>query len=227
MGLSFSKLIYDFAGKGMEVVVNRFTRRRAVESDEQVLERQIAMLDHAIVRGQGEQPWPPQLLQSGRRIRLISDEPVIAEEAGLTTEETLAYQKREIGKELLVLESHLAQKCKIEGTPCDCCSKHPLKLEALAEETLGMTTDPIFGELARWTKEISSMTTEEASRSGQYDEDYANLAVTARNFRKQIVGTAKLSALVPQDESPITLEDAKKLAADKAAKRIEEAWEEA
>ncbi|GAJ24879.1 unnamed protein product, partial [marine sediment metagenome] len=46
----------------------------------------------------------------------------------VTTEETIAYQKRELGKELLLLEKHLREGCRIPpttGEPCDCCSpKH-------------------------------------------------------------------------------------------------------
>jgi hypothetical protein len=55
----------------------------------------------------------------------------------VTTEETVEYQKRELSKEILLLEKHLQQRCKIMGKACDCCEKHPIVIEALAQEALG------------------------------------------------------------------------------------------
>jgi len=114
----------------------------------------------------------------------------------VSTEETVAYQKRELGKEILLLEKHLQQKCKIAGKACDCCEKHPIVIEALAQETLGITGDPLFGDVVAWAKRIAPITTEAASRSGQYDEEYPDLAVQGRNFRKRIMGTAAVQALL-------------------------------
>lgn len=114
----------------------------------------------------------------------------------VTTEETVAYQKREMGKELLLLEKHLQQKCKIAGKACDCCEKHPLAIEALAQETLGITGDDIYHEVATWARNVMPVTTEEASRSGQYDEEYPALAVTARDMRKRLMGTEDIKALL-------------------------------
>jgi hypothetical protein len=47
----------------------------------------------------------------------------------LTLEETLAYQNKNIGSELWLLEKHLAQGYRIrnakgELVPCECCDKH-------------------------------------------------------------------------------------------------------
>lgn len=105
----------------------------------------------------------------------------------LTTEETVRYQRWEITKELVLLQNHLQQGCKIGGKACDCCTKHPMALEALAQETAGMTSDPVFRELADWTRKIRPITSEQASASGKYDEQYHQLAVEARNFRKAIM----------------------------------------
>lgn len=100
--------------------------------------------------------------------------------------EVLAYQIRELSKELLLLEKHLAQKCKIGGRPCDCCAKHPMTIEALAQETYGMTADPVYQEVAQWAKQISLVTTPQASASGEYDEKYPELATQARELRKKV-----------------------------------------
>lgn len=118
----------------------------------------------------------------------------------VTTEETIAYQRRELGKELVLLEKHLQQKCKIAGKPCDCCQKHPLIIEALAQETLGMTADPLFDETAQWARQVSPLTTEAASASGTYDQRYPQLAVEARRLRKRIMGTEDLNALLTVEQ---------------------------
>ena len=116
--------------------------------------------------------------------------------ARVTTEETVEYQKRELGKVFMLLELHLQQKCKINGKACDCCEKHPTVIEGLAEETLGMTGDKIYEDAIAWAKKVAPITTEEASRSGKYDKIYPSLAVEARNIRKQIMGTADVKALL-------------------------------
>jgi hypothetical protein len=106
---------------------------------------------------------------------------------GITTEQTISYQKRELAKELLLLEGHLEQGCKIDGKPCDCCSKHPIKIEGLALETSGMSKDPVFSKLAAWAQTVSPMTGEAASASGEYDKEYPKLAMEAREFRKAMM----------------------------------------
>lgn len=107
--------------------------------------------------------------------------------ATLTNDEVIEYQKRELTKELLLLESHLEQGCKINNKACDCCAKHPIKIEGLALETSSMTSDKTFQELADWARSIGPITTEEASASGKYDEEYPKLAMQARSFRKAIM----------------------------------------
>ena len=121
--------------------------------------------------------------------------------------ETIAYQKREIGKELLLLERHLQQGCKIAGKPCGCCQKHPLTIEALAEETLGMTGESVYKQLIEWTRSIQSATTGDASASGKYDSQYPQLAVKARAFRKQIMeNEAPMAVLSPEAQAQMSPE---------------------
>lgn len=109
------------------------------------------------------------------------------ERRGVSTEQTIAYQRRELAKELILLEGHLQQACKIGGEACDCCEKHPLKIEGLAQETAGMTAEPIYSELASWVREIAPAVTAEASASGEYEQMYPELAMQAREFRKAIM----------------------------------------
>lgn len=131
---------------------------------------------------------------AGQRPPVLDEhEPRIAEHESKspTTDETIRHQKREIVKELLLLEGHLQQGCKIGGKACDCCTKHPITIEGLAEEAAGMTPEPVFRELATWVRSIGEITTVEASASGEYDDKYPELAIEARDFRKAIMPTEK------------------------------------
>jgi len=115
----------------------------------------------------------------------------------VTTEETIAYQRREIIKELSLLEGHLLQGCKISGKACDCCEKHPIKLEGLAQETMGITPDPAFSAVAQWANGIAPVTTEAASASGKYDKEYPKMALRARELRKSIMNKEAPDEKVP------------------------------
>jgi len=120
----------------------------------------------------------------------VKNEP-LRDTSRVSTKETIEHQKREIVKEFLLLEGHLQQSCKIGGKACGCCTKHPITIEGLAQETSAMTPDPIFREIAQWAKSISPITTEEASASGEYDDEYPNLAIKAREFRRVIMPSLK------------------------------------
>lgn len=122
----------------------------------------------------------------------------------VTTEETIAYQRRELGKELLLLEAHLREGCRIPpttGKPCDCCSpKHTITIEALALETYGITGDPIYQELTKWAEKIERKTTIPEIESGRHN--YGEDAVQARGYRKKLLGSESLGALLPPSEPP-------------------------
>jgi hypothetical protein len=128
-----------------------------------------------------------------RAVPSVPSEPIEPkqESKGPTTDETIRYQKKEIVKQLVLLEGHLQQSCKIEGKACDCCTKHPITIEGLAEEAAGMAPDPIFREIAAWAKSIGSITTQEASASGEYDGKYPELAIKAREYRKALMPNEK------------------------------------
>jgi len=149
----------------------------------------------------------------------------VLEPSGLSTEETVAYQNREIGKQLLAMESHYAQRMRIAGTPCDCgATKHLLYLEQLCLETIPMVGDPsTYEEMINWVRENEPKSTDEAARSGKYDQDYPVLSGQAREFRKRVIGTLSPRAMI-EPKGQITLEEAKRLAAEEAAKRIEQTW---
>lgn len=113
----------------------------------------------------------------------VSETPV----SSVSTKDTIAYQNRELVKEMLLLEAHLQQGCKIGGVACDCCSKHPITIEALAHETSGMTGRPVYTKVAEWARKVGPITTPEASASGKYDEEYPKVAVELRGIRKELM----------------------------------------
>jgi len=116
----------------------------------------------------------------------------------LSTEDTIRYQNREIGKQLVALEYHLAQRMRIQGVPCDCgSSKHLLFLEQLSQETIPMTGNPSdYEAIILWVREIESKCTEEGAKSGRYDEEYPVMASQARDFRKRVLGSESRLAMV-------------------------------
>ncbi len=123
----------------------------------------------------------------------------------LSTEETVAYQNREIAKNLLVLERHYAQRLRINGIPCDCGSgRHLLAIETLAEEAIPMVDNPdVYYHLIDWVKEVGPKSTDEAAKSGKYDNEYPVFSHQARDFRKEIIGSLEPSALFPQEEKVV------------------------
>ena len=139
---------------------------------------------HAVVEREGQHPHPHG--------------------PAVSNAETIDYQRRELGKELVLLERHLLQQCKINGKGCGCCQKHPIALQGLAEETLGMTGEPVYAALRDWTHEIAPKTTAAASQSGRYDGEYVGMAVKARAFRKKILESEDIMELFSPDTRDAT-----------------------
>jgi len=133
----------------------------------------------------------------------------------LSTEETVAYQNREIAKNLLALEKHYAQKLTIAGKKCDCGSgRHLLAIEGLAEEAIPMVDNHgVYYRLIDWVKEVGPKSTDEAAKSGKYDNEYPMFSHQARDFRKEIIGSLEPSALFTKrvEELPATEEERKEL----------------
>ncbi len=148
----------------------------------------------------------------------------------LTSEETLAYQNREIGRELWLLEKHLAQGCRIPDStskliPCDCCEKGGF-IAGLAYESIPIaerasSSSAIYQKIAKWAEELTPMVTVAAVESGQYD--YKKLSGEASALRKELMGTGAFNALLPPREL-LTLEEARELATEEATKEVEKRW---
>jgi hypothetical protein len=115
-----------------------------------------------------------------------------------TTEETTAELKRRLAKELYRAELDLSSKLRIAGKPCDCLdSKHTLGLEAAAEELIAQEPgNPVYTEILQWIKNNHPKVTIEAIVSGKYDSEYPQMAAEFKGFRKRIMGTTSLTAMV-------------------------------
>jgi len=172
---------------------------------------------------------------SGQKTRVTTQETrtataLVAEERKApqlpTNEETRQVLRRRLAKELYRAELDLAGGLRIAGKPCDCLdSKHSLGLEAAAEELLPSEPDnPVYREILVWLEDNRPKLTIEAISSGQYDKEYPQMAAQFRDFRKRIMGTTALSAMI-EPKQQVSLEEAKKLAAEEAAKEVEKRWQ--
>jgi hypothetical protein len=142
-----------------------------------------------------------------------------------TTEETRQVLRRRLAKELYRAELDLAGGLRISGKPCDCLdSKHSLGLEATAEELISSEPDnPVYQEILVWLQDNRPKLTIEAISSGQHDNEYPQMAAQFRGFRKRIMGTTALTAMI-EPKARVNLEEAKKMAAEEATRRVEETW---
>jgi len=148
----------------------------------------------------------------------------------LTNEEILAYQNREIGRELWQLEKHLSQGCRIpdrtgKPVPCDCCEKGGF-IAGLAYESIpiaerGGKPSATYEKIAKWAEELTPMVTVAAVENGQYD--YKKISGQASALRKELMGTGAFNALLPPREL-LTLEEARELATEEATKEVEKRW---
>jgi hypothetical protein len=119
-----------------------------------------------------------------------------------TREETTVELKRRLAKELYRAELDLSGKLRIAGKPCDCLdSKHTLGLEAAAEELIAQEpTNPVYTEILQWIKNNHPKVTIEAIVSGKYDEEYPRMAAEFKGFRKRIMDTTSLIAMIAPKE---------------------------
>lgn len=123
-----------------------------------------------------------------------------------TTEETTAELKRRLAKELYRAELDLSNKLRIAGKPCDCLeSKHTLMLEAAAEELIASEPDnPVYFEIIDWIKQNQLKVTIEAISTGKYDEEYPRMAAEFKGFRKRLLGSTSLTAMIEPKEHGTT-----------------------
>jgi len=177
---------------------------------------------------QGAEQAPKMKPQEASEASLTHPQPG----GGVSPEETIDYQKREVGKLLLRMERHYSQRLRIKGIPCDCgAGKHLLDLESLSEETIPMVDNPkVYFSVLAWIKKVGPKSTDEAAKSGIYDEEYPHFSHEARDFRKEIIGSLDPNTLFPQKPGepegtrilPVVSEDEKAEIKRRAIKKIEE-----
>lgn len=120
-----------------------------------------------------------------------------------TTDQTVKELNRRLAKELYKAELDLVAGLKIEGNPCDCLSeKHALELEAASEELISYGTgNPVYAEIITWLKQNQPKITPEAVATGSYDKEYPAMAAQFRDFRKRVLGTTNIRAMVGPAET--------------------------
>jgi hypothetical protein len=126
--------------------------------------------------------------------------------SGVSTQETVEYQNREIGKIVIQMERHAAQKFRINGKPCDCGIKHLPDIEELCEEAIPMVSDTaVYYKLIELGQELGPKVTVEAVESGQFDNEYPEYAKKYRDLRKELFGTLDFTPLFEKREKSHTL----------------------
>ncbi|GAJ04071.1 unnamed protein product, partial [marine sediment metagenome] len=171
---------------------------------------------------------PPEIKpQEAPKVHLAEPQP-----GGLSTEETVAYENREIAKNLVQVEKHYAQKLRINGIPCDCgTGRHLLAIEGGCENAISMVDNPdVYYRVIEWCKEVGPKSTDESAKSGLYDEEYPTFSHQARDFRKEIIGSLDPKALFPQKPGepegtrilPVVSEEEKEEIRQKAHEKIEQ-----
>ncbi len=159
-----------------------------------------------------------------------------------TREQTTVELKRRLARELYKAELDLTNGLMIAGRPCDCLSeKHTLELDACAEEMVSQEPDnTVYQEVRQWIVDNQHKVTPEAIVDGKFKAEYPHMARQFKEFRKRVLGTS--SSLVveprtqnpeprtqnsePKTQNPITLEEAKQIAAKQAAEKVERLWTE-
>ena len=140
-----------------------------------------------------------------------------------TSAETTIELKRRLGRELYKAELDLAAGLLIAGKPCDCLSnKHTLMLEAASEELISQDpSNAVYQEIIVWIRNNGTKVSVEAVQSGRYAGEYPRMANEFKTFRKRVMGSVATSE---ETTANITLEQAKKLASEEAAKEVEKVW---
>lgn len=134
--------------------------------------------------------------------------------------ETMRWQLQETRAELWELEGHLKNKCLDCGTPPTCCIKHALNLVDLARETKSMTTDPLWDDIIALAEEVKSKCHPDLIMAETYFDELPALVIRTSALRRQIEDQV-IKNLKPE----LTLEEAKTLAAEEAAKEVESRWQ--
>lgn len=156
-------------------------------------------------------PQRPQGVALGGSSAVITREGVDAER--------LAWQDGIIRGELWLLEGHLKNKCIGCGGDLECCFKHCQNIVAAARETQSMTTAPLYQETVSLIEGVQPFVLPADVKAEKYVTYYPPMAVKVSKVRTQFDKRVMLQA-----HPVITLDEAKKLASEEAAKEVEKRW---
>jgi len=160
---------------------------------------------------------PALTMEKPKEVAYSGSPPVVTRE-GLDPQR-LAWQDGIIRGELWLLEGHLKNNCLGCGGDVECCWKHCQNVLDATRETQSMTTEPLYRETASIAEKVQPFVHPEDIRAGEYAPRYPVLAVEVgkvrSQFDKRVMGYAR---------EPVTLEEAKKMAAEEAVKEVEKQW---
>jgi len=156
-------------------------------------------------------PQQPQGVAQGGSTAVLTREGVDAKR--------MAWQDGIIRGELWLLEGHLKNNCLGCGGDVECCWKHTQNTLDSVRETQSMTTEPLYREAAAVAERVLPFVHPEDVKAGKFVDRYPALTLEVSQIRtqfdKRVMGYAR---------KPITMEEAKKLAAEEAAKEVERQW---
>lgn len=187
-------------GDGVRLIIAHTTKTREREWDREntsTTEMAVAAPSSPSAPAAPGAPTAPQrLVATSAPVKAApASGPVLA-----NTDETLAELKRRLGKELYKLELDLQGGGRIAGKPCDCLSsKHDLGLEATAEELMSYDKNPVYGQVIAWMKERATVF-QPAEIVKHEPKFYQQMTPEVRAFRKTVMGTEKVQALLSSEE---------------------------
>jgi hypothetical protein len=133
--------------------------------------------------------------------------------------ERMAWQDALIRGELWLLEGHLKENCIGCGGDVECCFKHSLNIMDAATETRSMTTEPLYTEAVELARRVQEVVHPEDVKAGRHRDRYPGLAIEVSQIRTRFD-----AQVMSQGRPAITLDGAKKMAAEEAALEVERRW---
>ena len=134
-------------------------------------------------------------------------------------QERMAWQDGILRGELWLLEGHLKNNCQACGGDVECCWKHTKNVLDATRETMSMTTEPLYREAVSVAERVLPFVHPDDVKAGKYVSQYPTLTIEVSKVRtqfdKRVMGYAR---------KPLSLEEAKNLAASAAAKEVERKW---
>ena len=134
-------------------------------------------------------------------------------------QERMAWQDGILRGELWLLEGHLKNNCQGCGGDVECCWKHTKNVLDAARETQSMTSEPLYREVVSVAEHVLPFVHPEDVKAEKYASQYPTLTIEVSKVRtqfdKRVMGYAR---------KPLSLEEAKNLAAEAAAKEVERKW---